>query len=138
MNDEVHRLLELVYRAQAAWDQYNIQLRLPDQPRWLPQGHPWDPYNSGMAAPQARRDPQVMSAAWNDLETTLLELSYSAQRLEAEFPAATVPSHVPVWYDVRTGAFTPRAPSAALARRPEEDQTARTAHEARVPMLAGG
>jgi hypothetical protein len=43
MNTEIDSILEQIARAQSAWDQYNIQSRLPTDPRSLAHGHPWDP-----------------------------------------------------------------------------------------------
>lgn len=136
MDDEIRRMLGLVERAQTAWDQYTIQRRLPDQTGWLTQGHPWDQYNNGSGAPQARRDPAAMNAAWNDLETALLELSYSAQRVRACRPTASAVPRPRPWYDVRTGAFTQHASPASptvLAERPET-----VPDEARLAVSAGG
>ncbi|MGH7751072.1 MAG: hypothetical protein ACREQ5_40845, partial [Candidatus Dormibacteria bacterium] len=137
IDDAIRMVVELAHRAQAAWDQYKIQQRLPDDPRWLPQGHPWDAYNNGMGAPQARRDPQIMSAAWNDLESTLLELSYAADRLAVGRPFVITPAHDRLWPDVRAGAFTERVPPAAPVSG-TEGRHAGAPDEASVSVLAAG
>jgi len=81
MNAEVDSILEQIARVQSAWDQYNIQSRLPTDPRSLAQGHPWDPFNNGLRPTRVRRDPAAINAAWNALEHALLELSNAANRL---------------------------------------------------------
>jgi hypothetical protein len=81
MNVEIDDILEQIARAQSAWDQYNIQSRLPTDPRSLVQGHLWDAFNNGHRSAQARRDPAASSAAWNALEHALLELTNVANRL---------------------------------------------------------
>lgn len=106
MNADVERMLHLVHRVQAAWDQYTVQVRLPEDGGWLTQGHPWDPYNRNHQIVPARRDPVAMSAAWNGVEEGLLELSAVAERLgegrsgDSELVGAG-------WRDRRMGPYSP-------------------------------
>jgi hypothetical protein len=106
MNTEIDSILEQIARAQSAWDQYNIQSRLPTDPRSLAQGHPWDPFNNGLRPARVRRDPAVISAAWNALEHALLELSNAAKRLRGSaYPhSGRVTQILP--NDRRVGAFS--------------------------------
>lgn len=110
MDGDLRQMLDLVQRAQSAWDLYASRSRLPEQGGWLPQGHPWDSYNNGSGAPQVRRDPATVSAAWNDLEEALRELSYSAERVCARVTDAPEPARRAD--DVRTGAYTMHPPHA--------------------------
>ena len=81
MNTEIGSILEQIARVQSAGDRYNIQSRLPTDPRSLAQGDPWDPFNNGLRPARVRRDPAAINAAWNALEHALLELSNAANRL---------------------------------------------------------
>ena len=103
MNAEIDSILEQLAHAQSAWDQYNIQSRLPTDPRPLAQGDPWDPFNNGLRPARVRRDPATINAARNALEHALLELSNAANRLRGSaYP--------------RSGRVTPILPTtAALA-----------------------
>jgi hypothetical protein len=106
MNTEIDSILEQIARAQSAWDQYNIQSRLPTDPRSLAHGHPWDPFNHGLRPARLRRDPAAISAAWNALEHALLELSNAAKRLRGRaYPhSGRVTPILP--NDRRVGAFS--------------------------------
>jgi hypothetical protein len=122
MTADVQRMMELVHRVQAAWDQYTLQPRLPEDGGWRTQGHAWDPYNKGRQIVQARRDPVAVSAAWNDVEEGLRELSATASRLAglANVPAAATPQ--PAWYDRRVGPYSALPgliPAVTTAARPE-------------------
>lgn len=119
MNADVERMLHLVQQVQAAWDQYTVQVRLPEDGGRLTQGHPWDPYNRGHQIVPARRDPVAMSAAWNGVEEGLLELSTVAERLregrsgDSELVGAG-------WHDRRMG---PYSPAPAPVTSPRADRT---------------
>ena len=65
MNAEIDSILEPIAHVQSAGDQYNIQSRLPTDPRSLAQGDPWDPFNNGLRPARFRRDPAAINAAWN-------------------------------------------------------------------------
>jgi hypothetical protein len=65
MNTEIGSILEQIARVQSAGDRYNIQSRLPTDPRSLAQGDPWDPFNNGLRPARVRRDPAAINAAWN-------------------------------------------------------------------------
>jgi hypothetical protein len=107
MDNEIEHILALIGSARSAWDQYNIQLSLPpaDTPR-LAQGHPWDAYNNGRRAPQARRDPAAVGAAWNRLQGSLVELSDTANRVRGRLALAPVSAAAPRPDDRRVGAFS--------------------------------
>jgi len=81
MHAEIDSILEPIAHVQSAGDQYNIQSRLPTDPRSLAQGDPWDPFNNGLRPARIRRDPATIDAARNALEHALLELSKAANRL---------------------------------------------------------
>jgi hypothetical protein len=107
MDNEIEHILALIGSARSAWDQYNIQLSLPpaDTPR-LAQGHPWDAYNNGRRAPQARRDPAAVGAARNRLQGSLVELSDTANRVRGRLALAPVSAAAPRRDDRRVGAFS--------------------------------
>ena len=109
MNEETDHILALIARARSAWDQYNIQLALPADPRWIEQGHPWDAFNNGRRAPQIRRDPAATGAAWNRLQNSLVELSDVANRVRGRAAPSSLTTAVDPPYDRRVGAFS-RAP----------------------------
>lgn len=122
MSDDVERLMALADHALAAWDQYNIQRRLTDDPAWFDQAHHWDRYNNGHRAPQMRRDPVLMSRVWNDLEKTLREMTCTAEWIRGRRGAvATAEAAAPEWADRRTGPFDAVAPE---RRRPAPEPVA--------------
>ena len=106
MDEETDRILRLIATARSAWDQYNIQLSLPlaDTP-WIIQGHPWDSFNDGHRAPQVRRDPAAIGAAWNHLQTTLVELSDAAERVRGRAGLPPLPFPAPTPADRRVGSL---------------------------------
>jgi hypothetical protein len=132
MNVEIHDILEQIARAQSAWDQYNIQSRLPTDPRSLVQGHLWDAFNNGQRADQARRDPAATSAAWNALEHALLELTNTANRLcgRAHSRSGRLTPILP--NDRRVGAFSP----ASLTDPRGQRTVSRSPLETSTPALA--
>lgn len=117
MNADLERMLRLVHQVQAAWDQYTVQQRLPEDRAWRTQGHPWDPDNRGHQFVPARRDPAAMSAAWNGVEEGLLELSALAERMRQGRGIGDVDLTGAAWHDRRMGLYTPApAPLAPLPR----------------------
>lgn len=107
MDEEIATALRLIQEARTAWDQYNIQLSLPDEPAWIVQGHPWDQYNNGRRAPQARRDPIAIGRAWNRLERSLGELGDVAERVRGRAPTPALPPIAVLDDDRRVGPFSP-------------------------------
>lgn len=107
MDHEIKHILALIGDARSAWDQYNIQLSLPpaDTP-WLVQGHPWDAYNNGRRAPQVRRDPAAVGAAWNRLQSSLVELSDAAHRVRGRLGLPPVSVKACPADDRRVGPFS--------------------------------
>jgi hypothetical protein len=133
MNAEIDSILEQLARAQSAWDQYNIQSRLPTDPRSLAQGHPWDPFNNGLRPARVRRDPATINAARNALEHALLELSNAANRLRGSaYPrSGRVTPILP--NDRRVGAFS----AASVADRRDRRTALRSRRQTSTPELAG-
>ena len=117
MNVEIDDILEQIARAQSAWDQYNIQSRLPTDPRSLVQGHLWDAFNNGHRSAQARRDPAASSAAWNTLEHALLELTNTANRLSGGAHSLTGRVTPILPNDRRVGAFSSTSVTDGTDRR---------------------
>ena len=98
---ECTEMMRLIDEVQSAWDQYNVQLSLPDGEGRLPQYVSDRP--NAIDAPQARRDAAVLGAAWNELERSLLQLSDAAARLRAGQPR---PVTTLDFCDHRTGTFS--------------------------------
>jgi hypothetical protein len=144
MNVEIDDILEQIARAQSAWDQCNIQSRLPTDPRSLVQGHLWDAFNNGHRSAQARRDPAASSAAWNALEHALLELTNAANRLRGRAHSRSGRLTPILPNDRRVGAFSSTSVTDGSDRRtlsgsPSETSTPASAAlaESPVAVLAG-
>ena len=133
MNAEIDSILEPTARAQSAGDQYNIQSRLPTDPRSLAQGDPWDPFNNGLRPARVRRDPATINAARNALEHALLELSKAANRLRGSaYPrSGRVTPILP--NDRRVGAFIAASVTDGRDRR----TACRSPWQTSTPELAG-
>ena len=133
MNAEIDSILEQIARAQSAWDQYNIQSRLPTEPRSSAQGYPWDPINNGLRPARVRRDPAAINAAWNALEHALLELSNAANRLRgsAYHRSGRVTPILP--NDRRVGAFS----TASVTDGSDQRTVFRSPWQTSTPELAG-
>jgi hypothetical protein len=132
MHAEIDSILEQLARAQSAGDQYNIQSRLPTDPRSLAQGHPWYPFNNGLRAARVRRDPATINAARNALEHALLELSNAANRLRGSaYPrSGRVTPILP--NDRRVGAFI----AASVAEGRDRRTAFRSRRQTSTPELA--
>jgi hypothetical protein len=126
MNADVERMLQLVRRVQVAWDQYTVQVRLPEDGGWRTQGHPWDAYNRGRQVGPARRDSAAMSAAWNSVEEGLLELSAVTERLREGGSVGDIDLVGAGWHDHRMGPYTsaPAPLTPARARPASESRSA--------------
>lgn len=106
MDEEINHILQLIARARSAWDQYNIQLALPVERDWIQQGHPWDAFNNGRRAAQARRDPAAIGRAWNRLQESLVELSDTAERVRGRAAPGEFSAPPMLPEDRRVGAFS--------------------------------
>ncbi len=147
MDEDIDHILQLIATARSAWDQYNIQLALPPAgTAWFTQAHPWDSFNNGHLAPQVRRNPAAIGAAWNRLQDALVELSDASQRVRgrAGLPTVTLPVMAPD--DRRVGSFsravpaqvsTPNALPHAFAAPDEKRAMAVPETESQKPALVG-
>jgi hypothetical protein len=67
---DLKQIADTVARALAAWDQYTIEGRLPQDSHWLDHGSHWDDFNSGHLGAYERRMGSFSRASGRRTEMT--------------------------------------------------------------------